>query len=155
MQREQRRTRASIRNPLLDEVASIDAVITRTSSHTVVPHLLSASTHIYTFRSSLEEVRDDNHHPSHRQVRALRQEQPEAFSVLYIAGMLRSGSTLLAASLASAPGAVTIGESSMLWNAIEKGKLCTCGQQVTDCPFWHPILSGLFANGSIDPNLCP
>jgi hypothetical protein len=59
--------------------------------------------------------------------------------VLYIAGMGRSGSTLLARVLGAFPGAVNLGEAAQFWTHQEMRRRhipCSCGLQVADCPMW-------------------
>jgi len=61
--------------------------------------------------------------------------------VLYISGMGRSGSTLLANLLAELDGFCSIGELRMLHHDREIGALwCGCGQRAQQCEFWRSVL---------------
>ena len=61
--------------------------------------------------------------------------------VLYIAGVGRSGSTLLDTVLGTDPACEGLGELSKL---VDRGvfgeNLCACGLPVPDCPFWREVL---------------
>ena len=60
---------------------------------------------------------------------------------VYIAAMGRSGSTVLASCLGAPSGSVAIGEAHYLWSRGLSGRSrCACLREVTDCPFWAPIL---------------
>ncbi len=64
--------------------------------------------------------------------------------VLFVAGTGRSGSTLVANLLGSAPGLVSLGEVRYLWErGIVENALCGCGQPCADCPFWGRVLADL------------
>lgn len=56
-----------------------------------------------------------------------------------IGGMVRSGTTLLSSLLSSATGGFDCGELNLLWRSLEDGRLCTCGNPVSDCPVWRPV----------------
>ena len=61
--------------------------------------------------------------------------------VLFIAGMGRSGSTLLDRMLGRAPGVVSVGEIRKFWRrAFDSNELCGCGQVILDCLFWRAVL---------------
>ncbi|MEO8330400.1 MAG: sulfotransferase, partial [Candidatus Nanopelagicales bacterium] len=60
--------------------------------------------------------------------------------VLYVAGMPRSGSTLIDLALGQLPGHVAVGELFYLWTAgLQRNLKCGCGQQFDDCPFWQTV----------------
>ncbi len=60
--------------------------------------------------------------------------------VLYIAGMGRSGSTLLDRLLGDAPGWASGGELADLWrHGVLEDRLCTCGQHFSACSFWQTM----------------
>jgi hypothetical protein len=69
--------------------------------------------------------------------------------VVFLAGLGRSGSTLLEMMLAERLGAVAVGETRYLWErGIARGELCSCEVSVPECPFWtsvlaHPALASL------------
>lgn len=61
--------------------------------------------------------------------------------MLYISGMGRTGSTLLANLLAELDGFCSIGELRMLHHDHEFGALlCGCGERVQRCAFWRSVL---------------
>ncbi len=65
--------------------------------------------------------------------------------VLYIAGMNRSGSTLLGRLLNEVPGAVHVGEIGLLLvpGFLERGR-CGCLQTLPECEFWRAVLDRAF-----------
>lgn len=64
----------------------------------------------------------------------------ERVNVLFIAGLGRSGSTLIDRALGAAPGCISVGEVVRLW---ERGPIentvCGCGEPFRDCTFWGPV----------------
>ncbi len=65
-----------------------------------------------------------------------RDKQP----VLYIAGLGRSGSTLLERALGQLPGACGAGELVFLWDrGVRNNNRCGCGAPFLDCTFWHQV----------------
>lgn len=59
--------------------------------------------------------------------------------VLYIAGMTRSGTTLLGNLLNELPGFVGVGEVRSYWRARHEARLCGCGATVSECSFWSDV----------------
>jgi hypothetical protein len=60
--------------------------------------------------------------------------------VVYLAGLGRSGSTLLERLLGEMPGACPAGEVVHLWlRGIRDGERCGCGQPFLACPFWEAV----------------
>lgn len=57
--------------------------------------------------------------------------------VLYIAGYGRSGSTILDVLLGAHPRVFGAGEVTHVFQAIDDGDPCACGEAVGDCPFWR------------------
>src|SRR5690606_26358629 len=58
----------------------------------------------------------------------------------------RSGSTILAEILGSAPGVVSVGELNNLWDrGARQNRPCACGERFWDCPFWKPVMDRAFA----------
>ena len=63
-------------------------------------------------------------------------------TVVYVAGLSHSGSTLLHMMLASHPRAVGLGEAFKTLApgpsglARSRSRRCTCGKAMEDCPFW-------------------
>lgn len=60
-------------------------------------------------------------------------------TVLYITGEGRSGSTVLGTLLAVRAGGFFGSELYRLWEFLERGKPCTCGSPVPECPFWSAV----------------
>ena len=61
--------------------------------------------------------------------------------VLLIAGSGRSGSTMLANLLGSAPGVFSGGEVRYLFErGLRDNRLCGCGVPFRDCPTWRAVL---------------
>jgi len=79
----------------------------------------------------------------------------EVPTILYIISDKRSGSTLLENILSKSNEAVSLGEVAMLKNHILKegpgekwGWTCSCGEALTVCPFWSPVLQKIL-NGHL------
>ena len=74
--------------------------------------------------------------------------------VLYIAGLGRSGSTLLGNVLGQVDGFVSVGEVRNIWlHGLIQNKVCGCGAPFTDCELWQPILDEAFGGmGKVDPH---
>lgn len=65
--------------------------------------------------------------------------------VVYLAGLGRSGSTLLERLLGEMPGACPAGEVVHLWlRGIRQGERCACGQPLPCCPFWTQVGQAAF-----------
>ncbi len=77
----------------------------------------------------------------------------DKIKVLYIAGLGRSGSTLLGNILGQVDGFVSIGEVRGIWqHGLILNKVCGCGALFTDCEFWQPILDEAFGGmDEVDP----
>ncbi|MEO8116057.1 MAG: hypothetical protein ABI653_00325 [Bacteroidota bacterium] len=78
----------------------------------------------------------------------------KAPTILYIIADKRSGSTLLENILSKSNEAVSLGELAMLKNHVLKegpgekwGWNCSCGEALSNCPFWAPVLKNAF-NGN-------
>lgn len=61
--------------------------------------------------------------------------------VIYIAGWMRSGTTLLAQMAGALEGAVCLGELSGVWRAARLGHRCSCGHPLDECCLWGHVLS--------------
>jgi hypothetical protein len=72
--------------------------------------------------------------------------------VLYIAGLGRSGSTILANSLGQIEGFFSAGELNFIWkhNVVEN-RLCGCGKPFHECPVWNRVMDEAF--GGMDPKM--
>lgn len=66
-------------------------------------------------------------------------ESSSGATLVYVAGYGRSGSTLLARLLASAPGVFACGELARLFEGARNGRQCGCGEPLSTCPVWAPV----------------
>lgn len=72
--------------------------------------------------------------------------------VIVIAGWERSGSTIVANTLGSVPGVVSVGEINNIWErGFEQNRICSCEERFDACPFWRPIATAAF--GAEIPNV--
>lgn len=75
--------------------------------------------------------------------------------LVFIAGWMRSGTTLLAELVGSCPGALAVGELTQMWSALDQDKPCSCGQPVSRCPIWGVVaqrVQALYGIGPAGPN---
>jgi hypothetical protein len=73
-------------------------------------------------------------------------------TVVYIAGMARSGSTLLEAILGGMGDAEPIGESCFFWErAVLEETKCSCGRWARECPFWGSIIAEARSRTPVPP----
>jgi hypothetical protein len=68
----------------------------------------------------------------------------EPVRVLFIAGLGRSGSTLLDRVLGQVPGCCSIGEASQVWKGLLAGTPCGCGRRPQECEFWSAVVEAGF-----------
>jgi len=69
--------------------------------------------------------------------------------VLLIAGLGRSGSTLIDRALGAAPGCTSVGELVRLWErGLAEDALCGCGESFSECPFWGSVGDAAFGGWS-------
>jgi len=69
--------------------------------------------------------------------------------VLYIAGLGRSGSTILANTLGQVEGFFSGGELNFIWkHTLIENRLCGCGKPARECPFWGPVFDEEFGGQS-------
>jgi hypothetical protein len=59
--------------------------------------------------------------------------------VLYVAGMTRSGTTILDKVLNELDGFVGAGEVRSYWRAMREPRTCGCGKLVSECEFWSEV----------------
>jgi Sulfotransferase family len=60
--------------------------------------------------------------------------------VIFLAGLGRSGTTLLERALAELPGVQTLGEVNHLWRrSLIENEPCGCGEAFSRCRFWHAV----------------
>jgi sulfotransferase family protein len=73
--------------------------------------------------------------------------------VLYVAGLGRSGSTLLGNVLGQVDGFVSVGELRSIWeHGLLLNKVCGCGAPFEECGMWQPVLDEAFGDMSrVDP----
>jgi sulfotransferase family protein len=70
-----------------------------------------------------------------------------AYRVLYIAGTGRSGSTLVAQSLAQSTRSVHAGEVRYIWQrGVTENHLCECGVPFDRCEFWSEVVSAAYGS---------
>ena len=69
--------------------------------------------------------------------------------LIYLAGVPRTGSTVLGRMLGSIPGSIFVGELSLFWRRFADGDLCSCGQPLRNCQFWSAVISKGF--GKLGP----
>ncbi len=71
--------------------------------------------------------------------------------LVYVAGLGRSGSTLLARLLGQLDAVEVVGELHHLWQTgaprRSAEELCGCGRSFRDCPFWTRVVNELDAGG--------
>ena len=78
-----------------------------------------------------------------------RQGPSTTVDVLYIAGIGRSGSTLVERLLGEVPGVCSLGEVAHLWRrGVLRNELCGCGTPFHDCPFWTAVGRAAFGGWS-------
>lgn len=61
--------------------------------------------------------------------------------LIYLAGVPRTGSTVLGRMLGSIPDAIFAGELNLFWGRLADGELCSCGQPLEKCEFWSAVIS--------------
>jgi hypothetical protein len=59
--------------------------------------------------------------------------------VLFVAGLNRSGTTLLDAILGEPEPLVSVGELHYLWRGLVQGWNCGCGEPLRECGFWTAV----------------
>jgi hypothetical protein len=65
-------------------------------------------------------------------------------TIVLIAGIGRSGSTLFERLLVERPGIAGVGELANLWDrGFGADELCSCGERFSRCALWRPIAEGL------------
>lgn len=64
--------------------------------------------------------------------------------VIYLAGMTRSGTTVLDRILGTLDGVTSFCEIKLLWSTgFEKNEICSCGSRFDACDFWVPVARDL------------
>lgn len=73
----------------------------------------------------------------------------DPMKVLYIAGVGRSGSTLLERMVGAIPGCVNTGELNAIFSRVAtKDQRCGCGEPFSACPFWTAVGDEAFGSWS-------
>ncbi len=70
--------------------------------------------------------------------------------ILYVAGLGRTGSTVLGQVLGGIPGVTFVGELSSFWRRFANGELCSCRRPLPDCPFWSDVISKAYGSFARD-----
>ncbi|MGB3763556.1 MAG: sulfotransferase [Ornithinimicrobium sp.] len=66
-------------------------------------------------------------------------------TVLFLAGLGRSGTTLIERVLGETPGVTALGEVMHLWDrGLARGERCACGRLLLECPFWSAVGEAAF-----------
>ena len=61
-------------------------------------------------------------------------------SIVYVAGIGRSGTTVIERYIAALSGGLALGETELCWSrAIIGAEPCSCGAALRDCEFWGPV----------------
>jgi hypothetical protein len=68
----------------------------------------------------------------------------QTVTVLYLAGMPRTGSTILGELLDRVPDVIHAGELVAFWRRYTQRELCSCGKPLPDCEFWSSVVSEAF-----------
>jgi hypothetical protein len=69
----------------------------------------------------------------------------ELSNVLYLAGVARTGTTVLGQALGNIPRVIFVGELNLFWRRFANRELCSCGQALPDCQFWSAVIGKEFA----------
>lgn len=64
----------------------------------------------------------------------------DGLRILYVAGVPRTGSTVLGELLGSIPGVIFVGELNFFWRRFARAEVCSCGQPLPDCSFWSTVV---------------
>jgi hypothetical protein len=68
----------------------------------------------------------------------------DSLRILYVAGLPRSGSTVLGCVLGTLPDTIFVGELAFFWRRFAAGELCSCGKPLPDCHFWSVVVEKAF-----------
>lgn len=74
-------------------------------------------------------------------------EPSKKIKILYIAGMWRSGTTLLANAVGQLDGFINVGEPITIWPPFYNS-LCSCGEKFDECKLWQSILLNGFGSST-------
>jgi UDP-N-acetylglucosamine transferase subunit ALG13 len=88
----------------------------------------------------IEDDDEDRDGAATRTTMLLRRLAGERVPVLYIAGLGRSGSTLLDRILGQIPDVCSVGELVFIWErGLVRNERCGCGERFLACPFWREV----------------
>jgi len=73
----------------------------------------------------------------------------ESVRVLYLAGMPRTGSTVLGHALGGLPDVIFAGELNFFWRRFAGRELCSCHRPLPGCPFWAAVVRRAY--GDVSP----
>jgi hypothetical protein len=66
--------------------------------------------------------------------------------ILYVAGVPRTGSTVLGLLLGEVSDAIFVGELNFFWRRFAQGELCSCRRPLPRCPFWSAVVTEAYGN---------
>jgi hypothetical protein len=66
--------------------------------------------------------------------------------VLYLAGMPRTGSTVLGQALSGIPDVIFVGELNFFWRRFAQRELCSCHRPLPECPFWSAVVGRAYGS---------
>jgi hypothetical protein len=70
--------------------------------------------------------------------------------ILYVAGVPRTGSTVLGELLETVPGVIFAGELNFFWRRFAQAEVCSCGELLPDCPFWSAVVRKAYGDVTND-----
>jgi hypothetical protein len=70
--------------------------------------------------------------------------------ILYVAGLARTGSTIIGQTLGGLPDVTFVGELSYFWRRFANGESCSCRRPLPDCPFWSNVVSEAYGTFTRD-----
>lgn len=70
--------------------------------------------------------------------------------ILYVAGVPRTGSTVLGHLLGDVPDVIFVGELNFFWRRFDHAEMCSCGRNLPDCPFWSVVVRDAY--GELTPS---
>jgi hypothetical protein len=92
----------------------------------------------------LGDTRAAQHVSRSRRTAHVTARSADSLRILYVAGLPRSGSTVLGYVLGKLPGKIFVGELAFFWRRFAEGELCSCGMPLPDCPFWSAVVGKAF-----------
>jgi hypothetical protein len=65
----------------------------------------------------------------------------DRLQILYVAGVPRTGSTVLGRLLGDMTDVIFVGELNFFWRRFAQAELCSCRRPLPSCPFWSAVVS--------------